>query len=34
MKKKKFNLEHNDDGIDVDTFEAHYIPEYEDEEEG
>jgi hypothetical protein len=34
MKKKKVSrMEHDDEGIDVDTFEANYIPDYEDEEE-
>lgn len=23
---------HDDEGIDVDTFEANYVPEYEDED--
>ena len=33
MKKKKFNQnQYDDEGIDVDTFEANYIPEYEDED--
>lgn len=33
MKKRKFNnLDQDDEGIDVDTFEANYVPDYEDED--
>lgn len=35
LKKRKFNnMDKDDEGIDVDTFEANYVPEYEEEEEG
>lgn len=33
MKRQKFNSnQYEDEGIDVDTFEANYVPEYEDED--
>lgn len=33
MKKQKFQTnQYDDEGIDVDTFEANYVPDYEDED--
>ena len=33
VKKQKFNSnQYDDEGMDVDTFEANFVPEYEDEE--
>ncbi len=31
--KKKKARDIDDDGIDVDTYEANYVPEYEDDDE-
>jgi len=32
IKKQKFNrMDEDEEGIDVDTFEANYVPEYEEE---